>query len=84
MRRLRSLRWTCFGKQSNDPTQVRKGKESLVSPKDFRNISLKNRVENQAGERDGAVNGTHLSSQRRESPAAQGVLGFRKNNKNGA
>jgi hypothetical protein len=55
-----------------------------VSPKDFRNISLKNRVENQAGERDGAVNGTHLSSQRRESPAAQGVLGFQKNNKNGA
>jgi hypothetical protein len=42
------------------------------------------RVENQAGERDGAVNGTHLGLQRRESPAAQGVLGFRKNNKNGA
>jgi hypothetical protein len=55
-----------------------------VSPKDFRNISLKNRVENQAGERDGAVNGTHLGSQRRESPAAQGVLGFREINKNGA
>jgi hypothetical protein len=77
--------WGLFRKAEQRPVPGKKGERKPCVAQRFYGISpWEIRVEKQAGERDGAVNGTHLGSQRRESPAAQGVLGFRKNNKNGA